>query len=65
MLLGKFPCVPERVRHLLIVMRRILIVVITVFYVKACLADPNGSTFAPKSEKDVEAAEPKVEAAAA
>ena len=47
------------------VMHRILIVVITVFYVKACLADPNGSTFAPEPKKDVEAAEPKVETTAA
>jgi hypothetical protein len=47
------------------VMCRILIVVITVFYVKACLADPDGSTFAPKPKKDVEAAEPKSETTAA
>ena len=46
-------------------MCRILIVVITVFYVKACLADPHGSTFAPEPKKDVEAAEPKVVATTA
>jgi hypothetical protein len=43
---------------------RILIVVITVFYVKACVADPTGSTFVSEPRNDPETAEPKPETTA-
>ncbi|KAH7261484.1 uncharacterized protein BKA55DRAFT_561458 [Fusarium redolens] len=39
----------------------VLVVVFTVFFVRACLADPHGSSFSPRPQNDAEAAQPKPE----
>ncbi|KIL93595.1 hypothetical protein FAVG1_03577 [Fusarium avenaceum] len=38
-----------------------LIIVIIVFFVRACMADPHGSSFSPRPQNDVEAGHPKHE----
>ncbi|KAJ4270513.1 hypothetical protein NW762_002200 [Fusarium torreyae] len=39
----------------------LLIVVITVFFVRACMASPHGSSFSPRSQNDAEVGQPKPE----
>ncbi|KAM0343458.1 hypothetical protein ACHAPU_008489 [Fusarium lateritium] len=39
----------------------VLIVVIIVFFVRACMADPHGSSFSPRPQNNVEAGQPKPE----
>ncbi|KAF4998351.1 hypothetical protein FGRMN_3231 [Fusarium graminum] len=39
----------------------VLIIVIIVFFVRACMADPHGSSFSPRPQNDVEAGQPKPE----